>query len=192
MDAARGRLPTLDVGRLHDDQFNLGRAFERPLRGGGPHGRSSVKHKLRVLLDIDSDAVAKLPVHDVRGVADPPDNVRRAEHAGQQIAEPNDYLGLKLHLPVRVNVVQRRQRGQQLVVDQILIERHVRMDCAKEVLRGSLAVQHVSDDVVQQGAGVGVDAGGLGRHLRDKRHGARAVDDALGGRTADDVGMLCH
>ena len=193
LDTARGRLPTLDVGRLHDDQFNLGRAFKRPLRGGGPHGRSGVEHKLGVLFDIDGHAIAELPINDVGGVADPAHNVSGAKHAGQQIPEPDDHFGLELHLPVRVDVVQRRQCGQQLVVDHVLIKCHTRMDSTKEVLRfNDLAAQHIRNDVVEQGAGVGVDAGGFGRHLRDKRHGARAVDNALGGGPADDARMLSH
>ena len=192
LDATRGRLPTLDVGRLHDDQLDLGRAIERPLRDRRPHGRSGVEHKLWIFFHIDGDAIAKLPIDNVRRVANATDDVGGPEHVGQQIAEPDDDLGLVFHLLVGVDLVERRQRGHQFVVDQILIERHVGMNSAKKILRRGLAIQHVGDDVVEQGAGVGVDAGRFGRHLGDERHGAWAVDDALGGGPADDCGMLSH
>ena len=48
----------------------------------------------------------------------------------------------------------------------------------------------LGNGVVQQRAFVGVLAAGLGWHLVNQRHTARAVDDALGGRAADDITVL--
>jgi hypothetical protein len=43
---------------------------------------------------------------------------------------------------------------------------------------------------VQHGAAISVDAGRLWGHLLHQLHRARARDDALGGRAADDVTVL--
>ena len=49
---------------------------------------------------------------------------------------------------------------------------------------------NVRNGVVQERAFVGVAAAGLRWHLVHQRHTAGAVDDALGGRTADYLTVL--
>ena len=115
-DAVQRRGPDPDVGRLDDDAVDLGDALKRPRTGRGPQGSSGVEHELHVLLRLDHDAVAELPVQDDRAALQPTDDVGRAEHAGHQVAEADDLLGLELQLGGRVVFVEQVQRRQQLAL----------------------------------------------------------------------------
>ena len=189
-DAGAGRGPAPDVGRLHDDQFDLGRTEEGPLRFRRTHRRRSVEEKLRVLLDLDSHAVAKLPIQNNRSITNAAKKVGRTKHTRQKITKANPAFNRIFHLPVGVDLFQCRQRGQQLGLNQILCQHRALMLATKIALGRTLVVQNVGNGVVEQRAFIGVAAAGLRRHLGHQRHAAGAGDDALGGRAADDLTVL--
>ena len=180
------------VRRLHDNQLDLLDALERPPRRVRSHSCGGVEHRLRVLLHIDRHARTKLPVQHDGAATDATDQIGRAKDAGQRITKTHDGLDLKLHLPVRVHLIQRPQRRDQLLGVQLLRQRDALVGRADVRRRGRALPEHVRDGVVQQRALVGVLRRRLERHLLDEGDGAGAGDDALGCRAADDVRVLSH
>ena len=180
------RHPAPHMRRLHDDHLDRLDPLEGPARRLGAKGGSRVEERLRVLLGLDRHAIAKLPVQQNAAIADTANKIGGTENARQSIAKAHHLLDRVFHLPIRVDLFQRRQRGQQLALQPVLRQLDAVVHRAKEVLRALVRLQDGGDDVVQQRAFVGVTAGRLGRHLLDERDAARAVDHALRGRTADD------
>ena len=119
-DAVERCDPPTNVRRLHDDALDLFSALEHPLDAGGPHRGGSVEHKLFVFFCRDGHAAAELPVQHDGAVAQTPEQVGRAEHAGKKVAKANAGFNGKPQLHVGVYVVQCGQRREQLLVQQLL------------------------------------------------------------------------
>ena len=184
-DAFRRGHPAPGHGRLYDDKFDLGGPVEHPRGLRRPHGCGGVEHQLLVFLGIHRHAIAKLPVQHHGLGADAAQEVGAAERIRQPLAEIDRGLDGELHLLVRVDDIQRRQRREDLLVQHVLVQHMLGVGRAHQRVRRHVLVEHLADDVVQERPLVGVGAGGRGRHLGDQRHATRTVDHALGGRAAD-------
>ena len=194
-DAVGRGHPALDGhtgGRLHNDAFNLAGTKEGPLHVRRPHGRRSVEHGLRVLFHRHVNAVTELPIQHDGAAADAADEIGRAKHVGQGVAEAHDGFAFVVHALVRVDFVQRSQRRRHLGLNQFRGHNHAVEFVADELVGRAVVHQHRVHDVVQQGAFVGVFGRRLGRHLLRQLDAGRAGDDPLGGRPADNIGMWCH
>ena len=187
LDALNRGRPVLHMRRLDDVDVNRLHVPERPSRRRRAYGGGNVKERLRVLLRFNRHAVTELPVNQYASITNTANQVGGTKNAREYVAKTNNLLNVVLHDLVRVDDVQRRQRREQLTLQPVAVEFDAVVDGAKELLGRLARLQHRGDDVVQQRALVGVLAGGLGRHLLDERDAAGAIDDALGGRTADDV-----
>ena len=143
--------------RLDDDALDVLCVLEHPRRLGGTHGGSGVEHQLFVLLGADRHAITELPVDDVGGVTNAAQQIARTEHTRQVVTKADNSLNGDLHLFFRVKLVQRGERGVDLVVNHLLVKRLVSVGGAQQ--RGHV-VEYVGHDVVQESALVSVDAAG--------------------------------
>ncbi len=186
------RHPAPHMRRLHDDHLDRLDALEGPACRLGAKCGSRVEECLRVLFSLDRHAVAKLPVQQNAAIANPANKIGGTKNTRESVAKAHHLLDRVFQLSIRVDLIQHRQRGQQLALQPVLRQLDAVVHQPKELLGPLGRLQNGGDDVVQQRALVGVAAGRLGRHLLHKRDAAGARDDALGGRAADDVRVLGH
>ena len=182
--------PAPDFGRLHDDEFNFIGALKNPLRRFGSHGGGSVEQQLVVILCVDQNTIAELPIKHNSAATDTPKKISAAKDARQIISETDPSLHHILHGLVGVNDIEGRESGNNFLIEQLLRENLIFVLRADGLLGRLVELQQLGDHIVQKRTTVGVFARRLGRHLLHQFDTAWAVDDALGGGAADDIGML--